>query len=206
MADIPPYQRYVFDVEGRRFIGAFEEMYRAELREGFDSWHQDDVGHLSKQVSLALIEGRRFSRILDVGCGKGAFTRLLKTPDNDVLGIDVSETAVAVARDRYRNVEFRQVDLAAGPLDETVGSGFDLLVCLETLSYLESWREQIRAFARAARHALVGLYLPAEPIGFVKTPDDLARAFADSFAVIDEVRLETRRQVLLFGSTHRQQP
>jgi SAM-dependent methyltransferase len=194
-----PYHRYVFDAEGRRFVGAFEEMYRAEAREGFDSWQQDDTSHLAKRVSLALLDGRAFPRVLDVGCGKGAFTHLLKTPDNHVLGIDLSETAIDIARSRFPDIEFRALDLRAAPLDRAIGGQVDLVVCLETLSYLEDWRDTLELFARTGRYALVGLYVPEQPIGFVKSVDDLAAAFAAHFTVIEDVRLTTRRQILLFG-------
>ena len=45
-----PYHRFVFDTEQRRFVGEFEEMYRREDEEGFDSWHQEDVGEQDRHV------------------------------------------------------------------------------------------------------------------------------------------------------------
>jgi SAM-dependent methyltransferase len=194
-----PYHRYVFDLEQRRFVGAFEDMYRAERAQGFDSWEQDDLRHLEKRVCIEVLAGRDYRRVLDVGCGKGAFTSLLKTRDNEVLAIDVSATAVEIARSRYPEIAFRQHDLMRERLEAAVGDGFDLIVCLETLSYLENWREQLRAFARLSRFCLVALYVPEAPIGFVKSSEELAEAFRALFTCIDEVRLTTRRQIILFG-------
>jgi hypothetical protein len=37
------YHPYVFNLEERGFVGAFEEMYQQENTEGFDSWHERDV-------------------------------------------------------------------------------------------------------------------------------------------------------------------
>ncbi len=49
-----PYHKYVFDVRNRAFVGNFEEMYRREDLEGYDSWGQEDLQSLEKQLSLAV--------------------------------------------------------------------------------------------------------------------------------------------------------
>lgn len=49
-----PYHKYVFDEENRAFIGKFEEMYRQEDVEGFDSWRQEDMATLNVQLSMAV--------------------------------------------------------------------------------------------------------------------------------------------------------
>jgi SAM-dependent methyltransferase len=193
------YHRFVFDSEQRRFVGAFEEMYQAEEREGFDSWHQDDVRQLSKQVTLAILADYNFARVLDVGCGKGAFTRWLQRANNDVVALDLSETALRVARARHPGIDFRQADLRDSAFSLASLGQFDLVCCLETLSYLDEWRDVLAAFARMANYALVALYLPPDPIGMVKSFDHLRDAFAGSFTMLQEVHLEPQRQLILFG-------
>lgn len=194
------YHPYVFDEKTRTFVGRFEEMYRAERDEAFDSWHQDDLRILSRLVAQAVLQQFNFERILDVGCGKGAFTHTLKKRNNHVVAIDVSGTAIEVARGRYPDIEFIQGDMASPAFDlPRIGSGFDLVICMETLSYVERWRDMLARFAQVGWHALVVLYLPENPIGFVKTFDDLTAAFSTHFHVLDDIRLLTRRQIVLFG-------
>ena len=193
------YHRFVFDSEQRRLVSAFEEMYQAEDSEGFDSWHQDDVRHLSKQISLAILADYNFARVLDVGCGKGAFTRWLQRANNEVVALDLSETALRVARGRYPGIDFRQADLCDPAFDLGSLGRFDLVCCLETLSYLDEWRALLTAFTGVAVHALVALYLPPDPIGTVKSFDELRAAFAASFMLLQEVHLEPQRQLILFG-------
>jgi len=106
-----PYHKYVFDTEKRQFIGQFEEMYQAEDSEGFDSWFEQDLRHLRKKISYAILSAYNFSRILDVGCGKGTFTHLLKKHNNQVVGIDVSETAIRKARESFPDIDFRCGDI-----------------------------------------------------------------------------------------------
>ena len=47
-----------------------------------------------KKISIDLINCYNFNKIIDIGCGKGAFSNLLKKNNNTVYGIDVSETAI----------------------------------------------------------------------------------------------------------------
>jgi SAM-dependent methyltransferase len=196
------YHQYVFDEDTRAFLGRFEDMYRAERVEGFDSWHQDNLQNLTRQLVLSILNQYTFDRILDLGCGKGAFTHCLKKLDNKVVAVDVSPTALATARARYSGIDFLQADIGAPGFDaRELGEGFDLAVCLEVLSYLQRWPEVLAQMSRVSRRALVLLYLPEHPIGFVKTFDDLAGAFAKHFEILEDIRLLTRRQIVLFGET-----
>ncbi|MDB5461458.1 MAG: hypothetical protein JWO72_3199, partial [Caulobacteraceae bacterium] len=75
--------------------------------------------------------------VLELGCAEGHFTRLLAPTSKRVLAMDISQTAVARARQRCRdlpNTDFRCLDLAREPLPGT----FDLVVCSEVLYYLGS--------------------------------------------------------------------
>jgi len=197
------YHRYVFDAERRTFVGRFEEMYQAEQSEGFDSWHQDDLSNLTKRVCLEILSSYNFPRVLDIGCGKGAFTQRLTRENNQVTGIDVSPTALKTARLRCPTSTFLEADLDAPSSDlrHLVGGGFDLVVCLETLSYLERWTELVAQIAAIGRYALFALDIPVDPIGFVKLHDDLAQVVRRSFRITEDIRLASREQIILFGAS-----
>jgi len=165
-----PYHRYVFDSANRRFIGHFEEMYRQEDIEGFDSWFQEDLAEIGRRLSLTLLSQYKFDSILDVGCGKGAFTRLLKKANNYVVGIDVSPTAIQKARAKYLEIDFRVLDATD---IASLGRRFDLIVMMELLSYVEGWRMSLKTAASMTDWLYVTLVLPPDPIGFVKTFDQL---------------------------------
>ncbi|HEX5480515.1 MAG TPA: class I SAM-dependent methyltransferase [Dehalococcoidia bacterium] len=200
MPDRRDYHPYVFDPATRTFVGAFEAMYAAEKTGSFDSWHQDDPRHLGRRLAAAVLADYNFARVLDVGCGKGTFTQTLKRANNEVVGLDLSETAIATAQARYPDIEFRCADVSApGALLAAAGGRVDLVVSLETLSYLARWRDVLAECAAAGRYVLVGLYLPEDPIGFVKSFEELADAFAASCRVLECIRLEVRRQIVLFG-------
>ncbi len=100
------YHKYVFDLEKRKLVGDFESMYQNESKENFDSWHQDDSRQLQRKIDLAILEDYNFNKILDIGCGKGSLTHTLKKKNNIVVGVDISQTAVNIASERFSDIEF----------------------------------------------------------------------------------------------------
>ena len=105
------YHKYVFDIDNRKLIGDFETMYQNESKENFDSWHQDDTRQLQRKIDLAILEDYNFNNILDIGCGKGSLTHLLKKKNNQVLGIDISQTVVNIVKERFPDINFVCTDV-----------------------------------------------------------------------------------------------
>ena len=191
------YHKYVFDADKRNFLGKFEQMYQKEDFEDFDSWHQEDLRHLIRQISLAVLNRYNFSKILDLGCGKGVFTQMLKKENNCVIGIDLSETAIKKARIKYPDIKFE-----VGLLEEFKFDGeFDLVVAMETLSYLKNWKRLIENLAKATKYFCISLYLPLSPIGFVKTRDELKQEVSKFFKLETSIIIEQSNGeiVLLLG-------
>jgi SAM-dependent methyltransferase len=195
-----PWHPYVFDAERRRFVGDFEGMYRAESQEDFDSWHQSDPRRLDTKVAAMLLEEIAWATAVDLGCGKGAFTATLKRRDNRVVGVDASETAVRIARGHFPDIEFVHAT-SAEYLERS--PNVDLIVARELLSYLENWREQLAACARVTRYLLVGLFVPDDPIGFVKSREELLSELERHFEVLEAVHLERRRITTCLCETRR---
>jgi len=197
------YHKYVFDIENRRFVGQFEKMYQAELRDKFDSWHQDDTRQLQRKIDLLILEQYNFKTIIDIGCGKGTFTHLFKNKNNYVLGIDISETAIKIARERYPDIDFLSCNISninnyLKLLDNFRG-GVELVVCSEVLSYLSNWRELIQAISMTTRFFLVSLYLPFDPIGFVKSAEELKSEIMKYFDLKEYIVLEVSRFYIVFA-------
>ena len=208
------YHKYVFDQKKRKFKGDFEEMYKAEKANGFDSWEQDDVNFLDKQLCVKIIENSNFNTILDVGCGKGALTHLMKKEDNLVFGLDLSPEAVSVANERYRTVNFFTADVSSfdwvNNFDENTNTIYgknknlktlDCIVCLETLSYIHDWQRLIREFSEKGRFSLIKLFLPNDPIGYIKTNNDLVSVFENYFKIIEHVEFFKGNKIILFGKS-----
>lgn len=194
------YHKYVFDQENQRVVGKFEEMYQAEDIENFDSWHQDDMRLLTKQISLVLLNRYNFNNVLDVGCGKGAFTHLLKKENNQVTGIDVSKTAIKRAKATFADISFNCVDLTKDSFNKMplFSKQYDLIVFMEVLSYLPNWSDVIKEFSQIGDYILITLDIPENPIGYVKSKESLKSVVQRYYVIIDELYLFRFRKTILF--------
>lgn len=75
-------------------------------------------------------------RILDLGCGNGAFSKLLSTLGYDVVGIDPSESGIRQAQSSSEKVSF-EIGSAYDNLLESHGE-FDCVISLEVVEHLYS--------------------------------------------------------------------
>jgi ubiquinone/menaquinone biosynthesis C-methylase UbiE len=90
----------------------------------------------------------RCGRVLEIGCGAGAFARLLARRAESVLAIDLSPRMIRLARERseaYTNVEFVNGDVAAFQFTD---EQFDCVATLATLHHLPA--EEILSKVRRA--------------------------------------------------------
>ncbi|MBP2478126.1 SAM-dependent methyltransferase [Crossiella equi] len=80
-------------------------------------WDTEDSAHAG--AALPLIEEHRRAGlpVLDLGCGNGTQTVQLTATHERVIGLDLSPTAIARARERHAGsgVDFRVLDLLDGP-------------------------------------------------------------------------------------------
>jgi SAM-dependent methyltransferase len=86
---------------------------------------------------FALLEHCRYSKVLEIGCGAGVFTRLLARIADRVVGIDVAQAAID--RARSYNADSPNVVFETGNIMEyDFGSEgpWDLIVLSETIYYL----------------------------------------------------------------------
>jgi len=89
--------------------------------------------------------------VLDVGCASGGFFNIMRTfePAIEYTGIDLVETAVDLARQRYPEARFEVTDGMAIPFDDGT---FDLVHCTSVLNneprYPELWKEMYRVTSR----------------------------------------------------------
>ena len=72
--------------------------------------HHSAIGRLRAQLGH-IVAGKR---VLELGCGEGHLTSTLFGPAASVLGIDISDVAIARAKARgIRNARFKVSDLLA---------------------------------------------------------------------------------------------
>lgn len=116
---------------------AFNRLYRALPEPWFAGVTRYRYQPLKYQIVLSLLPDRIYHRAQDIGCGVGIFSQLLAGQDEQVVGIDISQSAVDhAARDSagVSYVEFRQGDMRN--LDSAYLGQFDLVVLADTIYYL----------------------------------------------------------------------
>jgi len=102
-------------------------------------------------ANYATLFGRKDARILEIGCGKGYFLKvLLDRGYSDLHGIDLSGTDVDWARTVF---DLRSVCVAgAVPFLSGRAGGFDAIFAKDVLEHVP--REDVGPFLEAARNAL----------------------------------------------------
>lgn len=88
--------------------------------------------------------------LLDIGCGNGAFTAALARRGAQVVGIDVSPTGIALARQEHPGIEW-DVMSAYDDLQSRFGREFDLVVSLEVIEHLFDPRLFLNRVFRAVK-------------------------------------------------------
>ena len=93
------------------------------------------------------------SRVLDVGCGGGILSESMAQRGAEVLGIDLAQAPLAVARlhalETGAKVEYR--DVSAEDCADEMPEQFDCVTCLEMLEHVPDPASTVAACARLAK-------------------------------------------------------
>jgi SAM-dependent methyltransferase len=166
---------------------AFEAAYAGNG----DPWASADPRYFYQRfkyegLMAMLPPGRRFARALDIGSGVGAMSVALTAVAEEVLGLDIAQSAVdrADALTVTRpGLSFRQGDVTA--LDPLLDGCFDLVIVADTLYYLDSVESESLATVVARIAGLLapgGLCLVANHYFFAGDRDSrLSRRIHDVF-------------------------
>ena len=105
-------------------------------------------------------------RVLDAGCGIGDHVEWLLDEGATVVGVDASERAVDVARDRFgRRATFYRADLTGG-LGFAEDDGFDVVLSHLVLDHVETWGPVFEAFERVLEPGGVVVFTTIHPMHY----------------------------------------
>src|SRR2546427_3998006 len=90
----------------------YYERYWAEGRAGYSGENQGYAANFRNWMSSELRRLPHDVRILEVGCGDGAFTRSLAEYSSQVTAIDISAHQVELNAAAYPDVDFLQHDVS----------------------------------------------------------------------------------------------
>lgn len=113
----------------------FEQLYR----EKGDPWAFENSPYEKAKYdhTLSALPRARFAKALEVGCANGVLTERLAPRCDELLAVDVSDTALAAARRRCSDLPQVRFENMRLPKDVPAGS-FDLVLLSEVIYYWDS--------------------------------------------------------------------
>jgi SAM-dependent methyltransferase len=119
---------------GQRARDFFEGLWQLP-----DPWDFEGSAYERERMArlFAMIQGRRYGRILELGCGSGHFTGLLAPIADRIVALDIAPAAIE--RARARGLDRTAVDFRVANIMEYKPASdgpWDLVVMTETICYL----------------------------------------------------------------------
>ena len=150
--DLTKYSRYQDNViKNGRLVGEFDVMYR----DFDDPWSQTETGlNTKRSIILHHIKRTSAKKVLELGSGLGYLTNEINNLVVDVLGLEISQTAVQKASLRFPNCRFVVGDI----LDQNIYNDFlpDMVLMPEITWYV---LDKLDDFVSMLRDNFNGIYL-----------------------------------------------
>ena len=126
---------------------------RQLVREGREKMQAAIIEKLPKDL--------RGARILDAGCGTGVLSRMLDEKGAEVVGVDISEKLIEVAKNRSslnKNIEY-----FAGDMKEQSFGNFDYIIAMDSLIHYstEDVISSIADFSSRANNSVLFTVIPS---------------------------------------------
>lgn len=181
------YQDYV--IKDGKLVGEFEEMYR----DFDDPWEQKTREEWASEKAVALNQIKKLNakKVIELGCGLGHYTQKIQALGVEVLGIDVSKTAIDKAKINYTDCNFAVGDI----LDFSIYKEYqpDIIIMAEITWYI---LDKLDEFIEFMSSELPDTYL----IHLLTTyPDGVQQYGKDKFTNLVQLMSYFRMQYLEWG-------
>tara|TARA_Y100001968_G_scaffold274609_1_gene267935 strand:+ start:317 stop:997 length:681 start_codon:yes stop_codon:yes gene_type:complete len=120
-------------------------------------------GREKMQVAIMekLPQDLKGTRILDAGCGTGVLSRMLDERGAEVVGVDISEKLIEVAKNRSKS--HRNIEYFAGDMKERSFGNFDYIIAMDSLIHysVEDVISSIADFSKRANNSVLFTVIPS---------------------------------------------
>ena len=158
-----------------------------------DPWEQTTREEWSseKAVALNLLQKVKAKRVIELGCGLGHYTQKIKDLNIDVLGIDISETAISKAKITYPKCKFETGDI----LDYEIYNNFkpDVIIMSEITWYVLDKLDEFKKFIKTNFPNTYIIHL------LTTYPKGVQKHGKDKFTNLDEIKSYFKAEYLEWG-------
>ena len=101
------------------------------------------------------------TRILDAGCGTGVLSRMLDERGAEVVGVDISDKLVDVAKNSSRS--HRNIEYFSGDMNEQSFGNFDYIIAMDSLIHYhaEDVMSSLADFSNRANNSVLFTVIPS---------------------------------------------
>ena len=121
--------------------------------------------YYERPATLSLLPSVRGKRLLDAGCGPGAYAKILVRRGARVVGVDVSPKMLRLARERVGDkVELHLADLTK-PMRFLRSKSFDIVISPLVIPYIRNLRRLFKEFYRVLKSPGILVFSDGHPFG-----------------------------------------
>lgn len=126
----------------------------------YKEYYQNRIGGDERFAWIAkfFFEDTQRKRILDVGCGEGTLLEILRKQNNEVFGVDASESGINKCQCKKLSCYLIDSSRQHLPFNDDC---FDVVICLETMEHMENPYHCLREIKRVLKEE--GLFLVSIP-------------------------------------------
>ncbi len=141
------------------------------------------VQNLCALKLIAKIQTNGFRNILDIGCGTGNYTRLLrnKFPHAQIKALDISQNMVEIAKAKF---DYEKIEFIVADAEKAENSGrFDLISSNVSFQWFEDLRKALFQYKELLKEKGVVLFSIFGPDTFVELNSSLAELYGDNVCI-----------------------
>lgn len=110
---------------------------------------------------LSFLKNIKKKKIIDLGCGPGFYSEILKKRGAKVYGIDISKTLIEIAKREVKEVDFRVADIKKIPFKNNT---FDVALSALMLDYIKDWDTVFKEVRRVLKPGGIYIFSKGNPL------------------------------------------